>query len=426
VVALLSVSGAALAAGACYAWAWYHLREAGRLVERQQFAGAYANYALSLKVWRWSASTHFLAARAARRAGMYPEAERHLAECQRLEGGPPGGSVPLALERLLLQAQSGDVGEVEGVLWDYAEKGRPETPLILEALARGYVRVLRLGTALRCLKMLLDREPDNIQALLLRGWIKEGGGDPEEARKDYRHALELDPQRDEARLSLARLLIRDNPEEARAHLEQVIARQPDNPDVLLALAQAYRAVGEPERARPLLETLLARDPENSKGLAELGALTLSGNAEEAEALFRRAVAADPGNADAHYQLYLCLAQQPGREAEAAAELETQKRVQAALTRLAQIAGKEMTRTPNDPNLHYEMGMIYLRYGKPEVGVRWLYSALKLDPTHQPSHQALYDYYKQAGQPDRAEEHRKQLRPGTAAAPPAPSGDKVTG
>jgi tetratricopeptide (TPR) repeat protein len=295
------------------------------------------------------------------------------------------------------------------VLWDYIDKNRPETPLILEALARGYARALRLGTALRCLRMLLERDPDNIEALVLRGWIKEGGGEPEDAGKDYRRALELDSERDDVRLSLARILVRDNAEEARSHFEFLAVRQPDNPDVLLGLVQAHRALGEPEKAKPILDALLASDPENSKGLTELGSLTLpSGDTQAAEALFRRAIAADPANADAHYQLYLCLTQQPGREAEADAERENHKRVQADLVRLAEIAAKEMTTTPNDPNLHYQMGIIYLRYGKSDVGLRWLYSALRLDPTHQPSHQALYDHFKRSGDSEKAEQHRRQL------------------
>jgi tetratricopeptide (TPR) repeat protein len=400
---------ALLVMGGLHVWAWYHFRQANWLVERQQFSRAYVEYARSLRVWRWSAVTHLLAARAARRATRYADAERHLAECQRLQGPGASKSFDLALERLLLQAQSEEVSAVERPLWDYIDKNRAETPLILEALARGYVRMLRLGTALHCLQLLLKQEPDNIQALVLRGWILEGGGEPGPATTDYRHALELDPDRDDVRLSLAHLLLRDNPQEACSEFEVLIAHQPNNAEVLLGLGQAYRAVGETEKARPLIKALLAKDPENSKALAEWGALALaSGGAVEAESLFRKAIAADPGNADAHYQLYLCLVQQPGREAEAAAQLETHKRVQADFARLGQIAGKEMTGAPNDPNLHYEMGIIYLRYGKPDQGVRWLYSALKLDPTHQPSHQALYEHFKEIGEKEKAEQHRSQL------------------
>jgi tetratricopeptide (TPR) repeat protein len=408
----------ALALCGFHLWAWYHFREANRLVEQQQFAKAYSHYALCLQVWRWSASTHFLAARTARRANLYPEARQHLAESGRLQGGASSTSVPLALEHLLLQAQSGDIGEVEEALWGYVKKEKPETPLILEAMARGYSRMLRLGTAMRCLRMLLEREPDNVEALVLRGWIREGGGEAE-ARQDYRRALELNPEQDDARLGLARILVRDSPKEAHSHFEHLVARQPDNPDALLGLAEAYRALGEPEKGRPLLDAVLAKDPENSKALAELGALSLAaGKTTEGEALLRKAIAADPGNVEAHYQLYLCLVQQPGREADAAVQRDTHKRVEADRRRLAQIASKEMTRTPNDPNLHYEVGVIYLRNGKPEVGVRWLYNALKLDSTHQPSHQALYDYFKRTGQSEKAEQHRAEIGPGTAQPAPA--------
>jgi tetratricopeptide (TPR) repeat protein len=417
-----------LAAAGVNLWAWHHFREANRLAERQQFAGAHAHYVHCLRVWRWSASTYLAAGRTARRAGLYLEVEQHLAEAGKLQGGAPAHWFPLALESLLLRAQTGDVGEVEEVLWGYVRRDTAEAPLVLEALARGYVRVLRLGTALRCLRMLLEREPDHVGALVMRGWIREGGGEPEEASKDYRRALELDPEREDARLGLARILVRDRPQEACAHFEFLIARQPGNVEALEGLAEAYGTMGEPEKARPLHDAVLAKDPGNSRALAGLGALALAaGRTADGEALLRRAIAADPANLEAHYQLYLCLVQQPGRAAEAAAQRDTHQRVEADRMRLAQIAGKRMTSTPNDPNLHYELGALYLQYGKPDVGIRWLASALKLDPTHQASHRALYDYFQRTGQADKAEQHWREIRPGTGKQPPAqPRGTGGTG
>ncbi len=419
-VYLLIVIGAALAFAAVNLWAWHHYREAGRLVEQYRFSQAYAHYTRSLQVWRWSAALHFRAGRTARRAGLYPQAEQHLAQCQQLQGGADA-SVPLALEHLLLQAQSGDINAVEETLWKYVEKNKEETPLILESLARGYVRVLRPGTAMRCLRKLLERQPDNVEALVMAGGIiTQGGGDAEEAIKDYRRALELDAERDDARLSLAQILLRDRADEARWHFECLLARQPNNREAMLGLGQAQRILGESDKARGCLETVLANEPGNSKVLTELGILALTDDrAAESEALFRKAIAADPANRTAHRWLYQCLAHQPGREDEVADQVALYERVEADLVRLGQIASKEMTRSPNDPKLHYELGTLYLRYGKPEVGVRWLYSALKLEPSHQPSHQALYDYFRQAGELDKAEQHRVQLRSSTAKQAPAP-------
>jgi uncharacterized protein HemY len=94
------------------------------------------------------------------------------------------------------------------------------------------------------------------------------------------------------------------------------------------------------------------------------------------------------------------------------------RVETDRARLAEIAAQKMTRTPNDPNLHYELGVIYLRNGKPESGLRWLYSALRLDPAHQSSHQALSDYFERTGESEKAEQHRGQLRPTAAKPTPA--------
>src|SRR5206468_10537695 len=111
------------------------------------------------------ASIHLQAGRTARRAGLYAEAEEHLNQCQKRRGGASEGAVELALERLLLQAQSGDISEVDGVLWGELDKKKPDAPLILEAMARGYARMLRTGTAMRCWRMLLEREPNHIEAL---------------------------------------------------------------------------------------------------------------------------------------------------------------------------------------------------------------------------------------------------------------------
>jgi tetratricopeptide (TPR) repeat protein len=401
-------------------WAWHQLREANQLARQQRYSKAYSYYSRCLQVWRWSAETHFLAGRAARRAAMYQETDWHLAESARLQGASPTDSFPLALERLLLQAQSGDISDVEQILWDYVNNDKPETPLILEAMARGYARLFRNAAAMGCLQMLLELEPDNIEALLTRGRIRASASDPDPALNDYRHVLELDPERDDARLSLAYLLLSYNRQEAPSHFEIVVAHQPDNPDALVGLAEAYWAMGEPEKARPLFQALLAKRPENSRALLGLGAVTLSfGDTVQAEALLRKSIAADPGNVRAYFRLYACLAQQQGREAEAEAQLEAYNRVKADFERLADLETKELSRAPNDPNLHYEMGTIYLRYGKPDVGVRWLHSALRLDPTHQPSHRALYEYYKRIGQTDKAEQHHKEIDSNNGKTPTPP-------
>jgi Tfp pilus assembly protein PilF len=416
---LLLSAIAVVAAVGVNLWAWYQCHEADRLQNRYRFSQAYAHYTQALKVWRWSASLHFQAARTARRAGLYPQAEHHLAEYQRLQGDKAEAAVPLALERLLLQAQFGDLDSVEDVLWQHIGRKKPETPLILEALARGYSRVLRPAAAMRCVRRILVSDPDNIEALVLAGKIIERGGpEAEDVSKYYRRALELDPERDDARLSLAQLFLVDRAEGARAQFEFLRARQPDNVEVMLGLAQAQRQVGEPEQARALLEEVLAKEPHNTRAFTELGLLAKQrGALAEAESFFRKAIDADPANRDANYRLYQCLAGQSGKEKQAEEQLAVYERVDRDLMRLGTIATKEMVRNPKDPKLRCEIGTIYLRYGKADVGVRWLNSALNLDAKHQPSHQALYEYYRRIGDVENAEWHHARL----SQTPASPSG-----
>jgi tetratricopeptide (TPR) repeat protein len=385
-------------------WAWHHCRQADNFVSTREYSRAYSHYLQASQIWRWNADLQFRAGQTARRAGLLTEAATHLAECERLQGG---SSVPLALEYLLLKAQTGNMTEVEETLWKYVEKNKPETPLILEALARGYIRMLRLGSALTCLDQLLQRDPENIDGLMMRGSIKEGSADQLDSIRDYRRALELKPDRDDARLSLARVLVRVEPEKARELFEQLLQRQPDNPDALLGLAQVQNALGDSEQAKANLRAFLAKNPNNARALLELASLTAG--IDEQESLIRQAIVADPGYREAYYKLYLCLSQQKGKQQEAAEAERQMQRLEADQRRIADIVSKEMSKHPYDPNLHFELGSFYLRNGKPETGVRWIMSALKLDPSHQPSHETLYRYYSSIGEHELAEDHRKLLQ-----------------
>jgi tetratricopeptide (TPR) repeat protein len=391
---------------------WYQDREAISSLQLCRFAEAYGHYTKELKLWPWSASLHFHAARAARRAELYSEAEHHLAEYQRLQGDSAEATLPLALERLLLQAQTGDLAAVEIPLWQYVEQDKPEASLVLEALARGYSRQLRPSNAMRCWERILEREPDNIEALAQSGETirKASVMDLAVAVKFCRRALELDPERVDARLGLGQILLRFTPDESRSHFEYILARQPDNVTAMLGLGIALRSLSEPQKAREVLEAVLAKEPANTEALSELGRIALmEGSLQEAETLLRKAIASEPANREAIFRLHQCLSQQPGKEDEAAELRAAYDRVQKDLARLSTIISREMAESPHDPRLHYEVASFYMRYGQPKLALRWLHSALKLDPDHQPSRQALYEYYERTGDLEKAERHRSQLR-----------------
>src|SRR5207302_3192248 len=128
-------------------------------LEARDFTLAQARLGSCLKTWPNSADVHLLAARTARRAGTFDDAEHHLKECQRL-GWPPE---EVRLERDLIRAQRGDLAGVENQLIRFVEHDHPDTFPIRAALCEGYIKSYRLPQAFRCLELWLERRPNEVE-----------------------------------------------------------------------------------------------------------------------------------------------------------------------------------------------------------------------------------------------------------------------
>ncbi len=383
-------------------WAYYHFRAGKDALQRRAFAQAQSHLDRSLEIWSNSAQTHFLAARAARSAGALEDARRHLEACDRLGGG----GQEVALEWDLWRAQSGALNAaVEQQLWKRIERGHEDTPLILEVLARAYLFTYRLSNALECLERWLEDEPENAEALALRGTAWQGLRHTEAALADYREAVALDPAQDEARLRLADLLLAGRPREALGHFRQLRERQPDNRDVLLGLARCLIALDDVEEARQLLDDLLAQRPDDAQALTERGRIALhAGLATEAEIWLRQSVAADPHDQESLYLLQQCLLR-TGKKGEAAVYEAKGKQIEADLKRLDEL-NRLVAEAPGNAALRHEAGTLCLRHGQDQEALRWFSGALQQDPRHRPTHRALAEYYQRADRPRMAEHHRR--------------------
>jgi tetratricopeptide (TPR) repeat protein len=371
--------------------AWYHLRAARSALLVYHNPQAIRHLQVCLRVWPDAPDVLFLSARAARRAGQYDEAERWLEKYRQARGLDDAGS----FEELLLTAER-HVDQLAAECRRLVEQDDPDSPLILEALTRGYLRQYRLGEAGFCLEQWLKRQPDNPQALCLKGQFHlDYEHAPSRAADSYRRAVQLDPEHEEARLGLAVVLLETKAfAEAAEHMEYLRRRQPDNPRVEVGLAQCRDALGQPDVALRQVEDVLARQADYAPALALRGQLALeAGQYEEAEDWLRRAVARAPGDHQARYNLILCL--HHNRKAEEAKRHEEELREwEDALKRFNEIVTKEMPKRPHDPDLHYQLGRLLLRSGHAEEGVRWLQSALRLDPGHAAARQALAEYAEQ--------------------------------
>jgi tetratricopeptide (TPR) repeat protein len=224
-----------------------------------------------LRIRPSDAKAQLLAAQAKRRAGDPGAAEDHLNECDRLQGQTPASS----LERVLLLAERGALGNEEFWLRARLEKGDADPVVLLEALTRNYQSVGRLDDALLCLGDLLKERPFHPRALAWRAqiWVRLEKWD--DAVEDARRAVEIRPDSLEARLIWA---------QANEHVGQtekavgaygwLYDRGQKSPDVVLGLGRCWQDLGRFAEARHVLDTFLAEQPARADVLVERGRLAL--------------------------------------------------------------------------------------------------------------------------------------------------------
>jgi cellulose synthase operon protein C len=389
----------------------YHLRAANTAVER--YHNLEAQYHLKLCARRGrTPRALLLAARVARRVGSFDVAEQCLEQYQ----DQLGSDDDLLLERVLLRAASGEVDEVSAFCRARVEEEHPSASLIREAVSAGLIQVYRLQEAEHVLREWLKLEPDNTQALLLDGTLSELRLNTSAALDRFRRVVELDPEHDEARLRMAAVLVQHNDgAEALPHVRYLSRRMPDDSQVQLFLAQCQGLLGEQDEARETLDALLLRQPNYVPALAERGKLALrSGDSVRAETWLSEAVRRDSSALDARHLLARAL-RANGKETEAQAQQEALAQLEEDVGRIQKIATEQMQQRPNDPALLHEVGVIALRAGASRVGMRWLYKALRINPKHAPTHQALASWYQRTGNSALAARHRRLAEPATGGA-----------
>jgi tetratricopeptide (TPR) repeat protein len=274
--------------------AWYHYRAAQESLARYHFAEARNHLALVLRAWPNSWHVRLLAARAARMDDALEEAEQHQSHAQKARPTDPD----VLLEWALLRASRGSLAEVEAYLFEQLRQGSPQATLIQEAFIKGSLRLYRIPQALSGVEDWLSRQPDDTQALFLRGCIWQQVRNPQTALLSYRRVVEIDPQRDDARWHLAQCLLEINRSaEARTHLEYLHSRYPDNEKQTVALARAQLEQGQLAEARQLLQDVLAEHPACVAALTARGqlALTADNDVVEAEKWLRQAARLNPRN-----------------------------------------------------------------------------------------------------------------------------------
>jgi predicted Zn-dependent protease len=399
-----TLAAAVLAALACAHYEW---QAAHTALAADRPREALSRITLCLYVWPWDPEVHLLAARAARLSGDLAGAEAHLNRCLKLQGE---ATQAVQLEFLLHRAQAGELDDVAGTLIDCVENGHEESPVILETLSRAYMLRLRYRPAYACLTRWIELRPDAAKAYHWRGWVLERMNQAKSATEDYQHALKLDPDLMLVRLRVAEMLVEDKRlPEALPYLEELYRQAPDHPQVQARLGMCRFLQNRPEEARRLMEAAVVHLPKDPVLLIHLARLDVqAGKGADAEKWLRSVLTRDPSDTEALYTLSSAL-QLQGRTEEAVATLKQYKHYKERLDRANKLL-REVADSPTATAADYaEVGSLLLNTGQERLGVYWLEQALERDPTHQPAHKVLAEYYEKKEDHETAAAHRRWLR-----------------
>ncbi|HVS36770.1 MAG TPA: tetratricopeptide repeat protein [Gemmataceae bacterium] len=394
------VLGVAAAIAWPQAWAWYHLNAGRDAVQHFHADDGRSHLDACLATWPNCVEAQLLDARACRLAGDFKAAEDHLREAQRLQNPPSDDALR---EWAMFHVAAGDL---DGEAADYLrndilknpdpEHAAPER----EALVEGCLHTYRVLDALAILKEWVsgrpddvekwqDVRPDEIEALSLRGDLYWQMGARNNAADDYQRVVELDPQRRQARERLAvGLISKGRYDEALKHLAVVRQWKPDDPAVETSAARCYEGLNRTNEAQRVLDGVLANHPEYGPALLERGRMLVQAeHPGDAVEWLQRAVRAMPRDYGANFALADAL-EKAGKTEEAKEQRDRADEMKKRDDRFTELTTRQMNVRPLDPNLHYEIGRLYLDRGNKAAAQAWMQSALRLDPHYQPALDAL--------------------------------------
>ncbi|MGH7629699.1 MAG: tetratricopeptide repeat protein, partial [Gemmatimonadales bacterium] len=180
--------------------------------------------------------------------------------------------------------------------------------------------------------------------LLRRASEADSAGRLAEALERYERVLDADPLHIEARVAVARLLERtDRPDLALAVLDDGLARQPDQTELLLARGRAHGQQRRYPAAEADLRRVLRLYPSHGPAHFELGLILMRrGRAADGADAFARAIAFGPESASVYTHLAEAL-NLSGRLTDAAAALERAVALDPAEPRAYHLLGRVLDR-----------------------------------------------------------------------------------
>ena len=248
------------------------------------------------------------------------------------------------------------------------------------------VRNNELDEAKSMIAGILETEPDNADALLVRAAFKFTDKDYDAAVADLRTVLRKDPQSERGMLLLARSHVgAGNVELAQDAYRRLIEFQPNHPVASNELADLLARAGDPDQAEEVLRRKLELAPEDRRSASNLvEALLLQGEMDAAEEEVRNLMEFDDQSGLAEFQLGRVMqAKSSGDEAVAAYKSALEK-------------------NPNATQALQGLTAALVDSGKPNEAIEYLTGHVEANPDQVPARLLLGAVYARVNNRDQAE------------------------
>jgi tetratricopeptide (TPR) repeat protein len=377
VVVLLALAGFGVFLVSAHFYCSRNFNDAQRAMEVGDYRRAEECLQRSLWVWSGKGEVHFYLARAFRMQLQLDRAQEELAECRRL-GWSEANIDLIDLEETLLSAQQGEFPALEQRLIEWASKDGPDAAPVQEALCLLYLNREQLGPAQRWGEKFLECFPKSVPTLLRMGKIHSLNFNSLAALEHFRRAAAVAPDDDDIKTAYAEAFLKfKEPARALPLYQDLGPRFSQSRSIQLGLARCYRELGQLDACRPILSRLADRYPEDVDILFERGRLAQQqGKLAEAVTWLRRVVASEPFDHRPYFALYQCLLQlkdaSPDEIDRLLAKHDEIKKLEDRWDHLIRV---EISRNPFQPEVYYELAVMYTRFNRDQEAAAYMNRAL---------------------------------------------------
>jgi predicted Zn-dependent protease len=396
----------AMAAGLYFAYRQVRLIRLARSV-RQGFAARHIDEAREpLKRWLalqpGSGEAHYYKAWAALAADLPGEAFEAIDHARKLGFD----SALVDCLAAIGQSRGERFNEAEPILTRASNEQIEPRDLIARGLARIYLSSYRFDQATSAIERWRTLAPDDPEPYIWSNEIlSRSPVGPALPIKNYRAALERDPNLDRARLGLAQQLSKAGRfDEAEQEFLAYLKRKPNDAIALLGLGRNAFQQGDIDNARRYFESALKANPREPDALKELSQIDIRlGRFQEACESMKRLTEIDPFDHEVRYTFAQAL-RLAGDNERAKAEFAHAARLRSENDQIVEFRNV-VRKEPYNLSARFKVAKWMFDHGHHDAGLRWTTEIFRVDPRHSPTHKLLAEYYSKKGDAGLANYHR---------------------